>query len=51
MDDGDIMCHPILVLPFLQDFDVADARVGSERNPPKSEVIYYGRSATPVESW
>ena len=24
MDDGDIMCHPILV-PFLQDFDVANA--------------------------
>ena len=36
MDDGDIMCHPILVLPFLQDFDVANARVGAERNPPKN---------------
>ena len=31
---------PILVLPFLQDFDVANARVGAERNPPKTEVIY-----------
>ena len=35
MDDGDIMCNPILVLPFLQDFDVANARVGAERNPLK----------------
>ena len=40
MDDGDIMCHPILVLPFLQDFDVANARVGAERNPLKTEVIH-----------
>ena len=40
MDDGDISCHPILVL-FLQDFDVADAKVGAERNPLKTEVIYY----------
>ena len=41
MDDGDILCHPILVLPFLQDFDVANARVGAERNPLKTEVIFY----------
>ena len=40
MDDGDIMCHPILVLSFLQDFEVANARVGAERNPLKTEVIY-----------
>ena len=33
MDDGDIMCHPILVPSFLQDFDVANARVGAEWNP------------------
>ena len=26
MDDGDFMCHPVLVLPFLQDFDVANAK-------------------------
>ena len=32
MDDGDIMCHPILVPSFLQDFDVANAKVGAERN-------------------
>ena len=24
-DDGDIMCHPTLVLPSLQGFDVANA--------------------------
>ena len=41
MDDGDTMCHPILVLPFLQEFDVANVRVGAERNPLKTEVIYY----------
>ena len=40
MDDGDIMCHPILV-PFVQDFEVANARVGAERNPLKTEVTYY----------
>ena len=43
MDDGNIKCHPILLLPFLQDFDfdVANARVGAERNPLKTEVIYH----------
>ena len=25
MDDGDILCHPILVPPFLREFDVANA--------------------------
>ena len=34
------MCHSILVLPFVQDFDVAHAGVGAERNPLKTEVIY-----------
>ena len=38
--DGDIMFHPILVLPFLQDLDVANARVGAERNLLKTEVIH-----------
>ena len=41
MDDGDIMCHPILVLLFLQKFDVASASVGAERNPLNTEVIYF----------
>ena len=51
MDDGDIMCHPILVLPFLQDFDVANARVGAERNPLKTEVIFFVNDldAAPLE--
>ena len=26
---------------FLQDFDVANARVGVERNPLKTEVLYF----------
>ena len=41
MDVNDIMCHPILVLPLLQDFDVFNARVGAVRTPLKSEVIYH----------
>ena len=41
MDDGDIMCHPILVPSFLQEFDVANANVGAEQNHKKTEVIYY----------
>ena len=40
MDDDDIMRHPVLMLPFLQDFDVANGRVGAKRNPLKTEVIY-----------
>ena len=39
MDDGVIVCHPILVPSFLREFDVANARVGAERNPQKTEVI------------
>ena len=42
MDDGDTVCVThILVLPFLQDFDVVNARVGAERNPLKTEVILH----------
>ena len=41
MDDGDILCHPILVPSYLQTFDVANAKVGGERNPQKTEVIHY----------
>ena len=50
-DDGDIMCHPTLVLSFLQDFEVANARVGAERNPLKTEVIYHvdDLDAAPLE--
>ena len=29
------------MLPFLQDFDVANAGVGTERNPLKTEDIYF----------
>ena len=55
MDDGDIVRHPILVLPFLQDFDVANARVGAEWNPLKNRSHLLrepsGCSATRVENW
>ena len=40
MNDGDIMCHPILVPSYLQEFDDANAKVGAERNPQKTEVTY-----------
>ena len=41
LDDGDILCCPILVLPFLQAFDEANPSAGAERSCPKTEVIYY----------
>ena len=41
MDDGDIVCHPILVQTYLQEFDLANAKVRAERNPQKTGVIYY----------
>ena len=40
LSDQGYMDDVILVLPFLQDLDVANARVGAERNPLKTEVIY-----------
>ena len=39
VDDGDIMCHPIPVPSHLHDFDVANAKVGAERSPQRTEVI------------
>ena len=41
MDDRHIMCHPILVPSFLQEIDVANAKVEAERNPQKTEVTNY----------
>ena len=38
---GDILCHPILVPAYSQDFDDANAKVGAERHPQKTGVIYY----------
>ena len=42
LDDGDILCHPKLVLPCLQTFDIANAKIGAERHGQQTEVIYYG---------
>jgi len=39
LDDGDILCDPELVLPYLQAFDVANPCTGAERNLVKTEVI------------
>ena len=41
MDGGDVLYHPILVPSNLQEFDIANAKVGAERNPQKTEVICY----------
>ena len=38
MDDGDIVCHPLLVLPFCRTSTLPTPE--SERNP-RTEVIYY----------
>ena len=41
MDDGDIMCHSVLVSSNLHEIDDANAKVGAAQNPQKTEVIYY----------
>ena len=46
LDDGDILCDPKLVLPFLQQYDAVDATTGGIRNKAKSEVLYYADEAT-----
>jgi hypothetical protein len=46
LDDGDILCHPLLVLPFLDAFDEANAKIGAERNILKTEVLYYATQPT-----
>jgi hypothetical protein len=40
LDDGDVLCDPRLVVPFLQCYDAADARVGGARNRAKTKVLY-----------
>ena len=41
LDDGDVLCDARLVLPYLASFDVANPKVGGERNGLKTEVVYY----------
>ena len=41
MHGGDILCHPVLVPSYLHDFDDANDKVGADRNPFKTEVVYY----------
>ena len=41
LDDGDILCDPRLVQPFLASFDSVNPNVGAERNVSKTEVIYF----------
>ena len=46
LDDGDILCDPVLVLPLLRAHDGADDRVGGQRNRSKTEVSYFADSVT-----
>ena len=39
LDDGDIICDPLLVLPHLKAFDQANAPAGAQRNLIKTEVV------------
>ena len=41
VDDANILSHPICVLSYLQEFDDANDKIGAERNPQKTEEIYY----------
>ena len=51
IDDGDILCHPLLILPYLQAFDAADAPNWCQANPQKTEVIYVGDFDTAPLEW
>ena len=37
LDDGDILCHTILILPYLQAFDNANVKIGAKRNPKENK--------------
>ena len=38
LDGGDILCHPLLVLPCQQAFDIANGKIGAEQNQQKTDV-------------
>ena len=40
IEDGDIHSHPILVPSYLHEIDDANDKVGAERHPQKTEIIY-----------
>ena len=42
--DGDILCHPVLVAPYLKAFDGVNVRVRSQRSRLEQDVIYYAAS-------
>ena len=41
LDDGDVLCDPLLVPAYLRAFDDANKLVGAMRNAKKTEVVYY----------
>ena len=41
LDDGDVLCCPLLVNHFLVAFDQANPQAGAKRSKPKTEVIFY----------
>ena len=46
LSDGDILCDPRLVIPYMAYFDVENPKVGAERNIPKTKVLYLADAAT-----
>ena len=49
LDDGDIPCHPMLVLLHLQAVEIANAKIGAERNQQKTEVIVSDLDTAPLD--
>jgi hypothetical protein len=41
LDDGDILCHPRLVFPYLAAFDGANPHIGGERNKTKTICLAF----------
>ena len=46
VDDGDIMCHPILVPSHLHEFDDANAKVGAEREGQRKVKLFTAETTT-----
>ena len=53
VDDGDIICRPVLGLSYLQAFDTACVQMWADRTPQKTEDYFFakpGCSPARVES-
>ena len=45
MDDGDIPCHPGLVVPYPDAFDAANDKVGAKPNRTRTDDLWYATAA------